>query len=105
MIRFRMADDGAVPNPTHPTLRDVARLAGVARTTASDALQGRGRVSEATRARVEAAAAALRYRPHAGARDLTLRRSEVLGLLVGDLFDPFNAELTGHLEHCAAAHG
>src|SRR6185436_18711691 len=57
--------------PAHPTIRDVARLAGVARTTASDALQGRGRVSEATRARVEAAAAALRYRPHAGARDLT----------------------------------
>jgi LacI family transcriptional regulator len=100
-----MAGDGNSHPPAHPTNRDVARLAGVAKTTASDALQGRGRVSEATRTRVEAAAAALRYRPHAGARDLTLRRSEVLGLLVGDFFDPFNAELTGLLEQRAAANG
>jgi LacI family transcriptional regulator len=101
-----MAGDGGTPHPpAHPTIRDVARLAGVAKTTASDALQGRGRVSEATRARVEAAASALRYRPHAGARDLTRRRTEVLGLLVGDFFDPFNTELTGLLEQHAAANG
>ena len=105
MIWPRMAVDGGVPNSTHPTIRDVARLAGVAKTTASDALQGKGRVSEETRARVEAAAAALRYRPHAGARELTRRRSAVLGLLVGDLFDPFNAELTGLLEQQAAENG
>jgi DNA-binding LacI/PurR family transcriptional regulator len=100
-----MAAGNTTHPPSHPTIRDVARLAGVAKTTASDALQGKGRVSEATRARVEEAAAALRYRPHAGARDLTRRRSEVIGLLVGDLFDPFNAELTGHLEQRAAASG
>ena len=88
-----------------PTIRDVARLAGVSKTTASDALQGRGRVSSETRARVEEAAAALRYRPHAGARDLTRRRTEAIGLLVGDFFDPFNAEFTGHLEQHAAANG
>lgn len=93
------------PPRTHPTIRDVARLAGVSKTTASDALQGRGRVSEATRARVEDAARKLSYTPHAGARDLTRQRSVVLGLLVGDFFDPFNAEFTGHLEQHAAAHG
>jgi LacI family transcriptional regulator len=92
-------------SPPLPTIRDVARLAGVAKTTASDALQGRGRVSDETRARVETAAATLGYYPHAGARGLTRRRSEVLGLLVGDFFDPFNAELTAHLEQQAAAHG
>lgn len=88
-----------------PTIRDVARLAGVAKTTASDALQGKGRVSARTRTRVEEAAAKLNYMPHAGARDLTRRRTEVLGLLVGDFSDPFNAEFTGHLEQHAAAHG
>lgn len=102
---MRIPPDAKIRLPVHPTIRDVARMAGVAKTTASDALQGRGRVSEVTRARVEAAAIALRYRPHAGARDLTLRRSEVVGLLVGDLFDPFNAELTGLLEQHAAASG
>ncbi|WP_457108918.1 LacI family DNA-binding transcriptional regulator [Marmoricola sp. URHA0025 HA25] len=88
-----------------PTIRDVARLAGVSKTTASDALQDRGRVSTATRTRVENAAKALGYRAHAGARDLIRRRSEILGLLVGDLFDPFVSELTGHLEHYASANG
>jgi len=88
-----------------PTIRDVARLAGVAKTTASDALQGKGRVSKETRARVEEAAAKLGYTRHAGARDLTRQRTEVLGLLVGDFFDPFNAEFTGHLEQHAAARG
>lgn len=92
-------------SPWLPTIRDVGRLAGVSKTTASDALQDRGRVSAQTRARVAEAAAALRYHPHAGARGLTRRRSEVIGLLVGDFFDPFNAELTGHLEQQAAAHG
>ncbi len=93
--------------PLHalPTIRDVAKLAGVAKTTASDALTGKGRVSDQTRARVEDAAARLGYRPHAGARDLTRRRSEVVGLLVGDFSDPFNAELTGQLEQQAAANG
>jgi LacI family transcriptional regulator len=88
-----------------PTISDVARLAGVSKTTASDALQGRGRVSAATRERVSTAARTLGYRLHAGARDLTRRRSEVLGLLVGDFFDPFVSELTAHLEHEASSHG
>jgi DNA-binding LacI/PurR family transcriptional regulator len=87
------------------TIRDVAKLAGVSKTTASDALQGRGRVSEHTRARVEAAAVALRYRLHAGARDLTRQHTGAIGLLVGDFFDPFNAEFTGYLEQHAAANG
>lgn len=91
--------------PALPTIRDVAKLAGVAKTTASDALTGKGRVSPETRARVEEAATRLGYRPHAGARDLTRRRTEVVGLLVGDFSDPFNAELTGQLEQQAAANG
>ena len=40
-----------------PTIIDVATEAGVSRTTASDALNGRGRVGEETRGRVVAAAA------------------------------------------------
>lgn len=88
-----------------PTIHDVARLAGVSKTTASDALQGRGRVSNRTRERVSAAAESLRYRPHAGARDLTRRRSEVLGLLAGDFFDPFVAEFAGYFEQEASRHG
>jgi len=45
-------------------LRDIARHAGVSASTVSRALQGNPRISEATRERVAAAAAALDYRPN-----------------------------------------
>jgi LacI family transcriptional regulator len=88
-----------------PTISDVARSAGVGKTTAADALQGRGRIAPATRERVLAAAAELGYRAHFGARDLGRRRTEVIGVVAGDLFDPFVGELTGRLERRAAARG
>ena len=94
------------PTPDRlPTIRDVARLAGVGKTTAADALQGRGRIAPLTRERVLAIAEQLGYHAHLGARDLTRRRTEVIGVVVGDLFDPFSAELTGHLEQHAAERG
>lgn len=88
-----------------PTIRDVARSAGVGKTTAADALQGRGRIAPETRERVLAAAAALGYRAHLGARDLGRRRTEVIGIVAGDFFDPFVGELTGRLERQVAARG
>jgi DNA-binding LacI/PurR family transcriptional regulator len=64
------------------TIIDVARHAGVSKTTASDALSGTGRVSDATRARIRAAAADLGYIPNSAAR--YLRRSKVgaIGLYI-----------------------
>ncbi|MGH3802257.1 MAG: LacI family DNA-binding transcriptional regulator, partial [Pseudonocardiaceae bacterium] len=44
-----------------PTLRDVATAAGVAVSTVSYALNGKGRVDAATRARVREVAASLGY--------------------------------------------
>ncbi len=62
------------------TLLDVARAAGVSRSTASDALQGSGRVAEATRARVRATADALGYRPNSAARRLRRAGTGAIGL-------------------------
>ncbi|MEU8138186.1 LacI family DNA-binding transcriptional regulator [Streptodolium elevatio] len=62
------------------TLLDVARAAGVSRSTASDALQGSGRVAEATRARVRATADALGYRPNSAARRLRRASTGAIGL-------------------------
>jgi len=66
-----------------PTLADVAQSAGVSKTTASLALNGKGlnKIPASTRARVLAAAGALQFRPHGVARALVRRRAEVLGVV------------------------
>lgn len=63
-------------------ITDVARHAGVSPSTVSYALSGKRPISEETRQRVEAAVRELGYRPHAGARALAGRRSNVLALVV-----------------------
>jgi predicted RNA-binding Zn ribbon-like protein len=57
-----------------PTLVDVAALAGVSMSTASNVVTGAFRVSEQTRARVEAAIERLGYEPNLAARALRGRR-------------------------------
>jgi LacI family transcriptional regulator len=66
-----------------PTLKDVARAAGVTSMTASAVLHGgrsSTRVSEATRERVVEAASHLRYRPNAVARCLSRRLMDTIGV-------------------------
>jgi DNA-binding LacI/PurR family transcriptional regulator len=59
---------------TMKTIKDVARLANVAVSTASYALNGTGKVSEETRKKVLKAAEELGYRPSGVARDLKRNR-------------------------------
>lgn len=78
-----------------PTLKDVARHAGVHPSTASrclDPMQA-GRIGEQTRERVLRAASALSYRPHPEASNLRRRRSHSVGVLIPDLTNPINAML------------
>ncbi len=67
-----------------PTLTEVARLAGVSITTASKAMNGRDRVSEATRRRVLRAARQLSYAPNLVAKSLASGRSSIIGVLLRD---------------------
>ncbi|MFF1401202.1 LacI family DNA-binding transcriptional regulator [Streptomyces sp. NPDC058287] len=64
------------------TIVDVARRAGVSKTTASDALSGTGRVSEATRTRIETAASDLGYVPNSAARHLRRSKVGAIGLYI-----------------------
>ena len=57
------------------TLIDVARAAGVGKSTVSNVLNGSGRVGEAARARVLETVDQLGYRPHHGARSMRSRRT------------------------------
>ena len=87
------------------TIRDVARLANVSVATVSNALNSADRVSEELRARVHAAVEKLGYAPHAAARSLRKRSSGLLGLVVGDITNPFFSDLFAAVEDAAAATG
>jgi LacI family transcriptional regulator len=87
------------------TLIEVAKRAGVYKSTASNVLRGGAVVADATRKRVERAMAETGYHPNAIARSLKARASTVIGLLVPDLTNPFYAELAGAVERAANALG
>jgi LacI family transcriptional regulator len=91
------------------TLEEIARLAGVSRSTVSRVVNGDRRVSDGARARVQQIIREHDYHPNAAARSLASRRMRVLGLLitksVGGLFtDPFYPILIqGTADACNAA--
>ncbi|MDQ0615378.1 DNA-binding LacI/PurR family transcriptional regulator [Microbacterium sp. W4I4] len=68
---------------------DVARAAGVSRSTASYALSGKRTISPEVRARVAEAVRDLGYTPNAGARALATSRTSVIALLGRFLSDEF----------------
>ena len=70
------------PARRNVTLMDVARAAGVGKSTVSNVLNGSGRVGEAARARVLDTIDQLGYRPHHGARSLRSRRTMQLAYLM-----------------------
>lgn len=75
------------------TLRDVAREAGVSVATASRAINGHSNVTAPTRAAVLAAVKKLNFVPHSGARSLTRRKSDTVGVILPDLFGEFFSEI------------
>lgn len=76
-----------------PTIKDVAKLAGVSISTASLAFNHPSRVAEETRLRILDAAKHLQYRPNGAARDLRIRRTQTVAVLLHDLSGPFYSEL------------
>lgn len=85
--------------PARPvTLADIAREAGTSPSTASRALNGKGYVSDAARARLLAAADRLGYVPNASARTLKQKASRVVGVIVSDLGNQFYGRLAAAIE-------
>lgn len=73
--------EGSTPG-RRPRITDVARAAGVSTTTASHALNGKGRVSDQTRNRVLRAAGDLGYSPDPAARALVSGSTGIVALTV-----------------------
>src|SRR6478672_144545 len=87
------------------TIRDVAKRAQVSVATVSRALNGLENVSEQTRARVADAVRELGYVPHAGARSLSLARSNAIGVVLPDLHGEFFSEIVRGLDKAANREG
>ena len=88
-----------------PTIFDVASNAGVSKSTVSNVVRGLPGVSAATRLRVQGAILELGYRPNVLARQLVQQRTSTLGVVVGDIANPFFAEMAKSVERRAAARG
>lgn len=85
-----------------PTIRDVAKQAGVSIATVSRVMRESEGVRDATRLRVLAAAADLEYTPSQLGRQLAERRHAANGIVFPDLSGPYYAEVVLGYEAVAA---
>lgn len=84
-----------------PTIRDVAREAGVSPSTVSRVLNGTAPVKEDKRRNVLLAISKLHYHPNGIARSLRRKKTNALGLVVPDITNPFFAEAAKGVEEIA----
>ena len=87
------------------TIRDVARRASLSVATVSRALNGFDNVSEQAKERVAEAVRALGYVPHAGARSLSLARTNAIGVVLPDLHGEFFSEIVRGMDREASRRG
>lgn len=88
-----------------PAAMDVARLAGVSQSAVSRAYTAGASISAKTRAKVMAAAQELGYRPNQLARSLLRGRSQLIGVVLGNMENPFFPLAFDTLSKQLAAHG
>lgn len=80
------------------TLKDVAKVAGVSYATVSRALSGSPEIGPDTRDRILKLCAEMGYTPNSVARSMVMKRTNIIGLIVASIDNPFMSELTNHLE-------
>lgn len=87
------------------TIRDVAERAQLSVATVSRALNGFDNVSEIARERVAEAVRELGYVPHAGARSLSLAKTNAIGVVLPDLHGEFFSEIVRGMDREASRRG
>jgi LacI family transcriptional regulator len=87
------------------TITDVAREARVSVASVSRVVNGHSNVTPETRRRILEVVDRLRYVPHTAARSLITRRTQVIGVLLPDLYGEFFSELIRGIDGAAREHG
>src|ERR1700742_4193339 len=87
------------------TLTEVAAATGVAAMTVSRVVNGTGYVSEETREKVLSAVKKLNYRRNGVARSLKRQRTETIGLVLGDISNPYSTELANAVRESLSVRG
>lgn len=87
------------------TIKDIARQAGVAHTTVSRALRGSPLISVEVSQRIHRIAQEMGYHPSAAARSLKTNRTQVLGVIVSHIADPFFSEILQGIDNVAQQSG
>jgi DNA-binding LacI/PurR family transcriptional regulator len=86
------------------TIYDIARSAGVAKSTVANVLTGKGKVSEATRERVLQCAREMGYRPNLLARNLSQHKTLTIALVLPTIANPFYPEIIDAVENIVREH-
>ena len=87
------------------TIRDIARMAKVSHMTVSRVLNNDPRVRDETRKRILKLVNKVNYRPDGRARTFVSKKSNLIGLVVSDISNPFYAELARGIEDKAHEQG
>ncbi|MFM2480837.1 substrate-binding domain-containing protein [Celerinatantimonas sp. YJH-8] len=86
------------------TIKDVAQLAGVSVATVSRVINGSPKAGAVSQQKVRQAMQELHYQPNASARALAHQDSEMLGLVVADVSDPFFGAVVKSTDEVAMRH-
>ncbi|HMR68380.1 MAG TPA: LacI family DNA-binding transcriptional regulator [Anaerolineae bacterium] len=87
------------------SIKDVAESAGVSTATVSRVLSDKPHVRPEIRERVMAAVDALSYRPNRVARSLRVQKTNIIGLIVSDIRNPFFTSVSRAVEDMAYENG
>ena len=87
------------------TIEDVARIAGLSRTTVSRVINNHPYVSKAKKQRVVEAMSVLGYVPNSAARSLRNQKTDRIAVLIPRIMNPFFSQLIDSLEMAASEQG
>jgi len=105
MIEFGKPVNSEISHSRPTRIKDVAREAGVSTATVSHVINKTKYVTDSTRASVLQAIERCNYYPNAQARSLASGRTDIIGLVVSDIANPFFPDLVKSIEMAAFERG